>query len=441
MFKNLLFVLLILFSFTAAAEDILKLIGNNHEFFSRDKNQVVTNEKGKNFFMWSNNSKTEAYYPAEENGKNFLMLYGFKVVNAQVKFTNDTPGYICLTLYGNGENSVMSADIFRKNMMKIFSSLKKRYPKVKPQMLRRKSGEGMFGALIWKTGKHACIMKWGIKGTAKGVEEPDFLQIEFEVLQPGRDPLHRGIYETGYDRPYGIQENRYAIKRENNGDVYLKNFPMFNQGAKGNSAAAIVQRILIYHGKAPAKPITADPLKKGTKFHSDVEELQIQLDKICAKHKLKLSEDFVYFDGNRSPRKLHNLVGRYNRLGKKAGKKKLSAPKSGTAPVAATLKQMDLTLLAKTRSQDHDAMTFEGDIMRNIMGGQPLVWYTIIGLVKEKNLPAKPPQTQMRAIIGFNNTTKQVIYTDHWGKGHEIKTMPYDQAWAITLATYTITPE
>lgn len=440
MFKKILFFLLLLFTLAASAEDVLKLIGNNHEFFSKPKDTIVTPGKGKNFFMWTSESKTEAYYPAEKNGKEFLTLYGFKVVNGLVRFNNDRPEYLCLTLYGNGENSIRTADSFRKDMMKIFVALKKRYPKYKPKMLKRKSYNGSnMGALIWKSGKYACIMKWGIKGDSKTLEEPEFLQIEFELIQPGKDPLRRGIVETNYDRPYGVQENRYAITRESNGDVYLAKFPMYNQGAKGNSAAAVVQRILEYHGKKPAKPVTAAPLKKGTKLNSDIEELQIQLESVCQENKLKLKDDFIFFEGNKSARKLNQLVNRYNRHVKKSNKKKLTAPKSGKAGVAAIFKQMDPAVLAQIRNEDHAAMTFQGDIMRNVMGGHPLIWYTVLGVVKEKNLPAKPPLSQMRIIIGFNNLKKTVIYTDNWGKGHEVKSMPFDQAWSITLAAYTIT--
>ena len=65
----------------------------------------------------------------------------------------------------------------------------------------------------------------------------------------------------------------------------------------------------------------------------------------------------------------------------------------------------------------------------------------VIFVIKEENLPKKPPVTHMRLIIGFNNSTREIIYTDCGGKGHEFKTMPFDQAWAITLAAYTISVE
>ena len=99
---------------------------------------------------------------------------------------------------------------------------------------------------------------------------------------------------------------------------------------------------------------------------------------------------------------------------------------------------MDTEILVKIRKDDHAAATFLGRIMENVMIGRPMVWYTVLGVIKEENLPKKLPVTHMRLIIGFNNSTRTIIYTDCWGEGHEFKTMPFDQAWAITLAAYTI---
>ena len=45
------------------------------------------------------------------------------------------------------------------------------------------------------------------------------------------------------------------------------------------------------------------------------------------------------------------------------------------------------------------------------------------------------PQTagnHMRLIIGYNDKKKEVLYTDSWGAGHELKRMPADWAWTIS---------
>ena len=41
---------------------------------------------------------------------------------------------------------------------------------------------------------------------------------------------------------------------------------------------------------------------------------------------------------------------------------------------------------------------------------------------------------------GDNAKTKEILYTDSWGPGHELKRMPLGDAWAKTFALYGIRP-
>ena len=442
MFKKLFFSFLIVHLATVSAEEAVNLIGKKHEFFSRKNDSALISMNKKKLFKWNSSRKNEACFPADPGVKNELTFFGHPVTSAFIRFNNDTPVSICFTLFGDDKTEMISADKFRKNMMSIFTALKKRYPGCKPKIVRRSYPNGMnTNALVWKTEKYACIMKWGIKGTKATGEKPLFLQLEFEVLQPGHDPLKRLIVKTRYDVSSEKAGEKHQVKREDKGDVYLKDFPMFDQGKNGNSAAAVIQRILEFNNRKPSKPVTVTPFKKGTKFHSDVEELQLHLKKLCETHKLRMKVHYLCFDGKRSSRKLQNIVGNYNRFAKNSGRKKLDVPKGGSAAVSATFKKMDIGILADSRKDDHNSIEFQEYIMSEIMAKKPVIWYTVLGVVKEGKLPAPLPPSQMRLIIGFNNTSKEVIYTDSWGKGHELKKMSYENAWAITLATYTITAE
>ena len=46
----------------------------------------------------------------------------------------------------------------------------------------------------------------------------------------------------------------------------------------------------------------------------------------------------------------------------------------------------------------------------------------------------------MRLIIGYNQKTREVLYTDTWGAGHELKRMPMDRAFAITHDAFYLRP-
>jgi hypothetical protein len=46
----------------------------------------------------------------------------------------------------------------------------------------------------------------------------------------------------------------------------------------------------------------------------------------------------------------------------------------------------------------------------------------------------------MRLIIGYNTKTQEILYTDSWGEGHELKHMKADDAWTITSTLTVIEP-
>ncbi len=46
----------------------------------------------------------------------------------------------------------------------------------------------------------------------------------------------------------------------------------------------------------------------------------------------------------------------------------------------------------------------------------------------------------MRMIIGYNDKAKDLLYTDTWGAGHELKRMPLTEGWTITLGLYSLQP-
>ena len=46
----------------------------------------------------------------------------------------------------------------------------------------------------------------------------------------------------------------------------------------------------------------------------------------------------------------------------------------------------------------------------------------------------------MRLIIGYNTKTNEVIFSDSWGQGHELKRMPMVNALTITTGMSVMEP-
>ena len=62
-----------------------------------------------------------------------------------------------------------------------------------------------------------------------------------------------------------------------------------------------------------------------------------------------------------------------------------------------------------------------------------------LGIFPESGLPQQFGG-HMRLIIGYNARTDEILYTDSWGPGHELKRMNSGRAFAITHDAFTLRP-
>ena len=46
----------------------------------------------------------------------------------------------------------------------------------------------------------------------------------------------------------------------------------------------------------------------------------------------------------------------------------------------------------------------------------------------------------MRLIVGYNQKTHEILYSDSWGPNHALKRMPETQAWAMTKGLLVLKP-
>jgi hypothetical protein len=63
----------------------------------------------------------------------------------------------------------------------------------------------------------------------------------------------------------------------------------------------------------------------------------------------------------------------------------------------------------------------------------------ILGIYPEKGIP-QMAGGHLRLIIGYNDETDEIIYTDSWGAGHEQKRMKTPTAYGSTTSLRMIRP-
>ena len=102
---------------------------------------------------------------------------------------------------------------------------------------------------------------------------------------------------------------------------------------------------------------------------------------------------------------------------------------------------MDTTILRDVRAKEPEVKSIlQMRVKENIDQGIPLVWSVVLGIVPENPELPQARGGHMRIIVGYNPKTNEILYTDSWGAGHELKWMSAADAWTITMELIVITP-
>ncbi len=214
------------------------------------------------------------------------------------------------------------------------------------------------------------------------------------------------------------------VKREADGLVYVDNIPMVDQGDKGYCAVATLERLIRYYGGTASQHELAQLLNTadggGTSFRLDRHGKIDQFvdDKVC--HQFGFKQRPVNFD---KP-DLEKIVKAYNR--KAATKLEYDKKKKmKDSDFDRLLARADKATLQEVVADDGACRRFIPKVKPFIDQGVPLVWM----------IPG-----HIRLLIGYNEKTGEIAYSDTWGKGHELKKMTLAEAFMGTEALIAVQP-
>ena len=109
--------------------------------------------------------------------------------------------------------------------------------------------------------------------------------------------------------------------------------------------------------------------------------------------------------------------------------------------VAGVYGRMEPDLLREVRTKNRTGVSaFERKIKAHVEKGIPVLWSVMLGVLPESNVHAEKASGHMRLIIGYGEKSHEILYSDSWGLGHELKRMPVPDAWTITTGLATIEP-
>ncbi len=383
-------------------------------------------------------ARTHGFRSQSRDGAEWRAAAGSKllempVIETLVSFKEDKMLSVSFSIYNRGDVQMLSKDAFEALVKKVATALTKKVGK-KPR-IRRKTGASKKDSHIWIF--NSMVFQLDSKGGK---------------IRVGRDVEYRSEYVRlrllPYDKKAGLSKIDSGDKRKrpkdyvvtkDNGDVYVSDVPMINQGSKGYCACATAARVLQHYGRKLDMHELAQIAKTDPRKGTSAEELMKGLR--SAKSKLNIGVKTLQSLVGGTGGAFKQMVRDYNILAKKKKSPKVQLVQNNVIDVARIYSSMKPEILVESRVKHKSSVTrFQREVMRYTKDGVPLFWSLMLGIVKEPDIP-QAVGGHMRLIIGYNKKTEEIVYTDSWGNGHEFKKMKLSDAYAITTGLYAITPK
>ena len=241
------------------------------------------------------------------------------------------------------------------------------------------------------------------------------------------------------------------VIRDPRGDVFVDNIPMVDQGQKGYCAAATSERVMRYYGVEVDEHEIGQAAGTTADGGTSTKEMKETIDMIGKRFRLATQTLYGDFDKNVDDRiqGLEKEVASYNKAAKKLKKAEIAESvyihRSGnmiqydpravdTAMDPEVLMDMKVNGAQKSRYRK-----FMSDIHQYVNQGIPLIWGVKFGVYPEPNTKQELGY-HIRLIIGYNDKKREILYSDTWGSGHELKRMPADWAWTISRCLMVMKP-
>ena len=241
------------------------------------------------------------------------------------------------------------------------------------------------------------------------------------------------------------------VVRDPRGDVFIDNVPMVDQGQKGYCAAATSERVLRYYGLQVDEHEVAQAAGTTAEGGTSLKEMKDSVSAIGKRYNLATVVsygDFQKSDHDRIEGLVREVEG-YNRAARKLKKEPIKEGvymrKQGhnimydPRGLDAAMDPEVLKYMKTEGSQKSKYTKFLKDVHDQVNKGIPVFWGVTLGIYPEPEIP-QSNGGHMRLIIGYNDKKKEILYTDTWGAGHELKRMPVEWAWTITKCLMYMKP-
>ena len=349
-----------------------------------------------------------------------------------------------LSLYNRGDAGLSQMDVpaLKAAIAEVSKRLDPSSKRAKPEKTTLRNGAVKYRRAFAKADLPAELV-WGLSAAdAKGAREVEYLRLTLSSAQGkaggGQRAAASNRQQSG--RGAGKAKIRDNVAKSPNGDVFVDNVPMVDQGRKGYCAAAVAERVLRYYGNIVDEHEVAQQAGTTATGGTNVSDMKAAVASIGERHGLGFQE-IVSMASNLGD--LEDEISRYNKAAKFEKKPAISIDDfthGNQIHVSEIREAMDKKVIYRMRQKDPRFKKFSAGVRQQVNAGIPVFWGVTLGIFPERGVNPQSTGGHMRLIIGYNDKKKEILFTDTWGEGHELKRMPEDWAFAITHDAFFLKP-
>jgi len=379
-------------------------------------------------YKWTSNLQDSARV-----SKSGMTFFGLPFVESIARFEGDKLTEVTVTYYDRGDVGDLSKERFTAYLTGARDAISKALNT--PFAVRGKDANNAVKAdgFLWQTPTARYVLEYSFTKGMKAQDPP--FRAEFIRLSVEPPVKTVSLLASAANMDRARFSGMMHVKRDAvSGDVWLGDVPMVDQGQKGYCVVASAERVMRYYGsKVDENELAAVANSngdRGTSFDAMLDALK----KLGARLKVRVREV-----EHSDVQQFVKLMADYNREARHDHAPELPNP-GRMIDETAIYSAMDVKVLRETRTKNKsDVNRFEREIERKVDEGVPLLWTVMLGKVPEKGIPQNAGG-HMRLIIGYNQPKQEILYTDSWGAGHELKRMSVEDAWTMTTGAMVIEP-
>ena len=379
-------------------------------------------------FEWTSSAQDSARVARKD-----LTAFGLPAVESIARFNDGTLSEVTIMFYTRGDAGDLAKEKFDSLVRTCAETLNKTTNAQFTPRGKDPTNAVKADGLIWQTDKVHYLLEFSFTKEVKSRDIP--FRAEFVRLEITPPNKNGGQFASVKNAASSKFSGATHVKRDvASGDVWLGDIPMVDQGQKGYCVVASTERVMRYYGVSVDQQELAQAANTSSAGGTSGDAMLEALKKLSARFKVRVREV-----EKSDIKQLLALITDYNRAAKRAAAPPI--PEQGNMiDVGEVYRTMKVDILREVRTRNKsDLSRFQRAVQAHIDEGTPLLWTVMLGKVPESNIPQNAGG-HMRLIIGYNLKKDEILFSDSWGAGHELKRMSATDAWTITTGTMSIEP-